>query len=201
MRRPAAFLWRKLLGLRLLVSWKHKVFEKGMVNHLEDLFRIGVITEPHGVRGEVKVYPTTDEPERIKKIREIILDDGKEKKTLHPETVRHQKNLLLIKFKEFHNRDEVERLRKKELFVSREYASPLNKDEYYIADLIGLKIIDEEDWEIGTLKDVLQTGANDVYQILMKDGKELLLPAIRQCVLQVNIEEGYVRVHVMEGLG
>lgn len=171
-----------------------------MVNHLEDLFRIGVITEPHGVHGEVKVYPTTDEPERIKKIREIILDDGKEKKAVHPETVRHQKNLLLIKFKEFHNRDEVERLRKKELFVSREYASPLKKDEYYIADLIGLKIIDEEDQEIGTLKDVLQTGANDVYQILMKDGKELLLPAIRQCVLQVNIEEGYVRVHVMEGL-
>ena len=173
---------------------------KGMVNHLEDIFRIGVITEPHGVRGEVKVFPTTDEPERIKKIKEIILDDGKEKRMVHPEAVRHQKNLLLIKFKEFNNRDEVERLRKKELFVSREYASPLKKDEYYISDLIGLKIIDEDDREIGTLKDVLQTGANDVYQILMNDGKELLLPAIRQCVLKVDIEAGYVQVHVMDGL-
>lgn len=169
-------------------------------NHLEDIFRIGVITEPHGVRGEVKVFPTTDEPERIKNIKEIILDDGKEQRTVHPEAVRHQKNLLLIKFKEFNDRDEVERLRKRELFVSREYASPLKEDEYYISDLIGLKVIDEEEQEIGTLNNVMQTGANDVYQILMKDGKEVLLPAIRQCVLQVDIEAGYMRVHVMDGL-
>lgn len=171
-----------------------------MVTLLEDLFRIGVITEPHGVRGEVKVFPTTDEPERIKKIKEIILDDGKEKRMVHPEAVRHQKNMLLIKFKEFNDRDEAERLRKKELYVSREYASPLREDEYYISDLIGLKIIDEDDREIGTLKDVLQTGANDVYQILKNDGKELLLPAIRQCVLQIDMEVKIMRVHVMEGL-
>lgn len=171
-----------------------------MVNQLDDLFRIGVITEPHGVRGEVKVFPTTDEPERIKKIKEIILDDGREKRTLHPEAVRRQKNLLLIKFKEFNDRDSVERLRKKELYVNREYATPLNEDEYYISDLIGLNVVDEEDREIGVLKDVLQTGANDVYQIVLNDGKELLLPAIRQCVLQVDIKAGYVRVHVMDGL-
>lgn len=171
-----------------------------MVNQVDDLFRIGVITEPHGVRGEVKVFPTTDEPERIKKIKEIILDDGREKRTLHPEAVRRQKNLLLIKFKEFNDRDSVERLRKKELYVSREYATPLNEDEYYISDLIGLNVVDEEDREIGVLKDVLQTGANDVYQIVMNDGRELLLPAIRQCVLQVDIKAGYVRVHVMDGL-
>lgn len=167
---------------------------------MEDLFRIGVITEPHGVHGEVKVFPTTDEPERLKKLKKMILDDGKEKRTLHPESVRNQKNLLLIKFKELNDRDAAERLRKKELFVNREDASPLKEDEYYISDLIGLRVIDAEGQEIGSLTDVLQTGANDVYQIRLNDGKELLLPAIRQCVLEVDMEAGLIRVDVMDGL-
>ena len=78
----------------------------------EDLFRIGVITEPHGIRGEVKVYPTSDDPAHIKKVKEIFLDMGKEKILLHTESVRFQKQFLLIKFKEFGTRDDVERLRK-----------------------------------------------------------------------------------------
>lgn len=167
---------------------------------MEDIFRIGVITEPHGIRGEVKVFPTTDEPERIKKLKEIILDDGREKRTVHPESVRNQKNLLVIKFKEFNDRDAVERLRRRELFVNREDASPLKEDEYYISDLIGLRVIDSVGQEIGSLTDVIQTGANDVYQIRLNDGKELLLPAIRQCVLQVDMEAGLIRVDVMDGL-
>lgn len=167
---------------------------------MEELFRIGVITEPHGVRGEVKVFPTTDDPDRIKKIKEIIYMDGTERKVLHIAGVKHQKNLLIIKFQEFSTRDDAEKYRKKELFVTRENAIPLKKDEYYISDLIGLNVIDESEEKIGILKDVIQTGANDVYQILMEDGRELLLPAIKQCVLNVNIEENYVRVHVMEGL-
>lgn len=167
---------------------------------MEDIFRIGVITEPHGIRGEVKVFPTTDEPERMKKLKEMILDDGREKRTVHPESVRNQKNLLVIKFKEFNDRDAAEQLRKKELFVNREDASPLKENEYYISDLIGLRVIDTEGQEIGSLTDVLQTGANDVYQIRLNDGKELLLPAIRQCVLQVDMEAGLIRVDVMDGL-
>ena len=167
---------------------------------MEELFRIGVITEPHGVHGEVKVYPTTDDPNRIKKIKEIILMDGTDKKILHPEGVKHQKQLLIIKFKELSTRDDAEKYRKRELFVTRGNAVALKKDEYYISDLIGLNVIDETEEKIGVLKDVLQTGANDVYQILMEDGRELLLPAIKQCILKVNIDEKYIQVHVMEGL-
>lgn len=167
---------------------------------MEELFRIGVITEPHGVRGEVKVFPTTDAPDRVKKIKEIIYMDGAERKILHTEGVKHQKNLLIIKFQELSTRDDAEKYRKTELFVTRENAVPLSEDEYYVSDLIGLNVIDESEEKIGVLKDVIQTGANDVYQILMEDGRELLLPAIKQCVLNINIEENYVQVHVMEGL-
>lgn len=167
---------------------------------MDDLFRIGVITEPHGVHGEVKVYPTTDDPGRVKRIKEIILNDGKELHRLHPMGVKFNKQFLIIKFAEFENRDDVEKLRKKELFVTRENAVPLHKDEYYISDLEGLTIEDESGVGIGTLAEVITTGANDVYRIELNDGREVLLPAIKQCILQVNIPEGIMKVHIMEGL-
>lgn len=165
-----------------------------------ELFRIGVITEPHGIKGEMKVYPTTDDPARVKKIKEIYLDTGKEIIPLHPENSRLQKNLLILKVAEYNDRNDVEGLRKKELFVTRENTVKLQKDEYLISDLIGLKAIDEDGNTVGEITDVLQTGANDVYEITRTDGSELLLPAIKQCVLQVNIEEGYMKVYVMPGL-
>lgn len=166
----------------------------------EELYRIGVITEPHGIKGEIKVYPTTDDPMRIKKIKEIYLDMGKELIPLHPVSVKAQKNLIILKVEEYNDRNAVEVLRKKELFVTRENTVKLKKDEYLIDDLIGLKAIDEEGNEVGTVKDVLETGANDVYEIERTDGTELLLPAIKQCILEVNVEEGYMKVFVMPGL-
>lgn len=166
----------------------------------EDLYRIGVITEPHGIKGEIKVYPTTDDPMRIKKIKEIYLDTGKELIALHPESVRAQKNLIILKVSEYNDRNDVEVLRKKELFVTRENTVKLRKDEYLIDDLIGLKVMEEDGSEVGTITDVLETGANDVYEIKRTDGSELLLPAIKQCVLEVNIEEGFMKVYVMPGL-
>lgn len=176
-------------------------FEKNKENNkFEELFRIGVITAPHGVRGEVKIYPTTDDPSRIKKLKEIILDDGKNKRIIHPESLKHQKQMIIVKFKEFNSMDEVECLRNKELFVTRKDTVKCKKDEYLIADLIGLKAIDEDGKELGTLTDVLQTGANDVYEFELVGGKTLLLPAIKQCILEVNISEGFIKVHVLEGL-
>lgn len=167
---------------------------------MQDLFRIGIITEPHGVRGEVKIYPTTDEPERIGRIKEIIMMDGKEQRLLHPQGQKFQKDRVIVKFAEFSSRNEVEGLRKKELYVTRKYAVKCKKDEYLIADLIGLKAIDEEENEIGIVTDILRTGANDVYEITKADGTELLLPSIKECILDVQIADGYVKVHVMEGL-
>ena len=164
----------------------------------DELFRVGVITEPHGIKGEVKVYPTSDDPSRLKRVKEIILDTGKEKITLHPTSVKFFKQFLIFGFEEFTSRNEG--LRKKELFVTRKNAVKLHKDEYYISDLIGLKVIEEDGSEVGTLTDIIETGANDVYEITRSDDTKLLLPAIKQCILEVNIEEGYVKVYVMPGL-
>lgn len=167
---------------------------------MEDFFKVGVITTTHGVRGEVKVFPTTDDARRFKHLKEVILDTGKERINLEIEGVKFFKQFVILKFKGIDNINDVEKYRQKELFVPRKNAVRLSRDEYFIADLMGLKVLDEQDGEIGTLEDVLETGANDVYVIRMTDGRELLLPAIKQCVLQVDVEAGFVKVHVLEGL-
>ena len=167
---------------------------------MEDFFQVGIITSPHGVRGEVKVYPTTDDVNRFKRLKQVILDTGKERLKLEIESVKFVKQFVVLKLKGYDNINDVERFRQKSLFVSRENAVRLRKDEYFIADLIGLKVLDETQQEIGTLREVMETGANDVYVIDLNDGRELLLPAIKQCILGVDIEAGTIRVHILEGL-
>ena len=161
---------------------------------------MGIITSPHGVRGEVKVYPTTDDVRRFKRLKEIILDTGKERLNLEIESVKFVKQFAVLKFKGYDNINEVEKFRQKSLLVARENAVRLKRDEYFIADLMGLKVLDEEEQEIGVLRQVIETGANDVYAIDMKDGRELLLPAIKQCVLEVDVEAGFIKIHILEGL-
>lgn len=167
---------------------------------MEDILQVGVIASTHGIKGEVKVFPTTDDVKRFKRLKEVILDTGKEQITLEIEGVKFFKQFAILKFKGIDNIDDVVKYRQKSLYVTRENAVRLSKDEYFVADLMGLKIRNEEDREIGVLKDVLETGANDVYIITLNDGRELLLPAIKQCVLAVDMEAGYVKIHILEGL-
>lgn len=167
---------------------------------MEDTLQVGIITSPHGVRGEVKVYPTTDDVRRFKRLKEVILDTGKERINLEIESVKFFKNLVILKFKGIDNINDVERYRQKSLYVTRKNAVRLSRDEYFIADLIGLSVQNENGDNIGTMKDVMETGANDVYVIGMNDGRELLLPAIKQCVLEVDVEAGYIKVHILDGL-
>lgn len=167
---------------------------------MEDFFKVGVITSTHGVRGEVKVYPTTDDPKRFKRLKEVLLDTGKERLPMEIEGVKFFKQFVILKFKGIDNINDVEKYRQKELYVPRKNAVRLSRDEYFVADLMGLRVIDETDAEVGILEDVMETGANDVYVIRMTDGRELLLPAIKQCVLEVDVEDGFVQVHIMEGL-
>ena len=167
---------------------------------MEDRLQVGVITSTHGVRGEVKVFPTTDDPNRFKRLKEVILDTGKEELVLEIEGVKFFKQFVILKFKGFDNINDIEKYRQKSLYVTRKNAVRLKRDEYFIADLMGLKVLDEQEQQIGILKDVMETGANDVYIIEMTDGRELLLPAIKQCVLNVDVEEGFIQVHILEGL-
>lgn len=167
---------------------------------MEQTLRVGVISSTHGVRGEVKVFPTTDDVNRFKKLKTVILDTGREQLTLHIESVKFFKNMVILKFKEFNNINEIEKYKGKDLLVTRDQAVKLQPNENFIADLIGLKVVTDEGNAFGILKDVLQTGANDVYVIEDMEGKEYLFPAIPQCILDVNLEEQTVTVHIMDGL-
>ena len=167
---------------------------------MEDMLKVGVITSTHGIRGEVKVFPTTDDAKRFKKLKNVILDNGKEKIDMEIASVKFFKNMVILKFKGIDDINDVEKYKKAELYVTRENAVPLKKDEYFIADLIGVNVYNESDIEIGTVTDVIETGANDVYVIKCTDGRELLLPAIKQCILNVNIIDKKMKVHVLDGL-
>ena len=167
---------------------------------MEELFRVGVISNTHGIRGEVKVYPTTDNVRRFDDLKEVILDTGKEQLILHVTSVKYFKNMVILKFKEFDNINDIIPYKGMDLLVTRENAIPLEEGEYYIADIIGSKVITDEDNILGTLTDVLQTGANDVYVVKTKDGKEVLLPSIEECILDRDIENKIVKVHIMKGL-
>ena len=167
---------------------------------MEDLLRVGVIANTHGIRGEVKVFPTTDEKERFKDLKKVILDMGKEQKVLEIQSVRFFKNLVILKFKGIDNINDIEMYKGKDLLVTREDAGPLEEGEYFIADLLDLDVYSDEDEKIGVLYDVMQTGANDVYVVKTEEGKEILLPAIDECILDINLEESRMTVHIMEGL-
>ena len=165
-----------------------------------DLFQVGTISSTHGVRGEVKVYPTTDDVRRFKKLKEVLLDTGKEMLTLEVESVKFFKQFAILKFKGIDTLNDVEKYRMKNLFVTRANAVKLQKDEYFIADLIGLSVFTDGGENFGELTDVIQTGANDVYVVTMADGKEVLMPAIKECILSVDMEKRQMKVHVMDGL-
>ena len=167
---------------------------------MEERFQVGVITSTHGIRGEVKVFPTTDDVKRFKKGISLILDTGKEEKELIVESVKFFKQFAILKFQGIDNINDIEKYKSKSLYVTRENAVRLKKDEYFIADLIGSKVWEDNGSYLGELQDVMETGANDVYVILQENEKEILLPAIKECILEIDIEKKKIVVHVMEGL-
>jgi len=166
---------------------------------MTERFTVGVITATHGIQGEVKVFPTTDDAGRFKKLKVVTAETGKENYILHIERVKFFKQYVIVKFSEYSDINDIGFLIKAKLTIPREDAIPLDTDEYYVADLIGLKVITDDGEDLGVIKDVLETGANDVY-IIDNNGKEILVPAIRDCILGVDIEAGIMRIHLMEGL-
>ena len=166
---------------------------------MEDLLKVGVITTTHGVRGEVKVYPTTD-ADRFLDLEYVLLDTGRENRKLEIENVKYFKNLVILKFRGIDNINDIERYKRCPLLVERKDAVELEEDEYFIADMIGIEVVTEDDKPFGTLKDVMETGANDVYVIDTDEHGEVLVPAIRECILDVDIENQKMKIHLMDGL-
>ena len=167
---------------------------------MEQLLQVGVITQTHGVHGEVKVYPTTDDPERFLDLEYVFLDTGREKKKLTIQSVKFFKQFVILKFKGINNINDIEKYKRCALLVDRENAVELEEDEYFIADMIGMEVFTEDGELFGTLKDVIETGANDVYIINSKKHGEVLVPAIKECILDVNVKEGKMLVHLLDGL-
>ncbi len=169
---------------------------------MTDIFQVGVIASTHGLQGEVNVFPTTQDPQRFKKLKKVTLHTQKgEELELDVVSARFFKKFVIVKFKQFSNINEVEKFRGCELTIDRKDAIKLEPGEFYCADLIGLSIVDEDDNELGTLTEILQTGANDVYEMTRKDSEEkVYIPAIKDCVKAIDVEGKKIVIHVMEGL-
>ncbi|MDE5966974.1 MAG: ribosome maturation factor RimM [Lachnospiraceae bacterium] len=167
---------------------------------MEDMLQVGVITSPHGVHGEVKVFPTTDDNRRFKKLKDCFIDTGKECIPAVATGCKFFKNMVILKFEGYDNPDDVQKLRQCPIMVTRENAVPLGEDECFISDIIGYLVVTEEGERLGILDEVLTTRANDVYVVKKDNGKELLIPVIKQCVKKINFDAQRITVKLMEGM-
>lgn len=163
---------------------------------MENDFLIGKIVNTQGVHGEMRVIPTTDDITRFELLDSVFIDD----KEYEIERVRYHKQFVLLKLKGINDMTAAERFKTKEIRIPEEWALPCEEDEYYVKDLYGMKVVDEDDKEIGVIKDVIFTGANDVYIVKPKSGKDILIPAIKDCILKVDVAEKTMHIHLMEGL-
>lgn len=167
---------------------------------MEQFFQVGVISSTHGVHGEVKIYPTTDDPKRFLKLKEVLLDAPGGYKPLKVEKIRFFKQMVIAKFEGYDTIESIQMYRNRGLYVPRDKAVPLQEDEYYVADLLGMDVVLEDGEPFGRIQDVLQSSANDVYVIRSLQHGEVLLPAIADCVKSVSVEENRMVIHLLDGL-
>lgn len=161
---------------------------------------IGQIVNTFGIKGFVKVNPFVDDISRYDDLEKVYVRRNKELKEMEVEEVKYHKNMVLLKFKGIDRVEDAELLRNSYLEVDRENAIELQEGEYFIADLLGLNVFDEEGKELGKLEDIFNTGSNDIYVVRTEEGKQLLLPAISEVIKEINLEESKIVVHLLEGL-
>ncbi len=178
----------------------HKKENKGSVdNSIEPSFLIiGQIAKPHGVRGEVKVFPHTDVPQRFGWLDFVYVGKSNPQK-IEVEGVRFHKNAVLLKLKGYDTRDAVSSLRAQWVQIPESEAIPLQDGEYFLYQLIGIEVVTDEGESLGTLKRVIETGANNVFEIKGARG-DILLPDIEEVVLDIDFDEGRMLVHLLPGL-
>ena len=164
------------------------------------LLEIGKIVNTHGLRGEVKIVPWTDTPDVFEDLTVIYIKNKSEYKPLNIESVRYQKNNLIVKFKEYSDINDILQYKHAVLYAERDDLGELPEGVYYIVVLIGLVVFTESGEKIGIIADVFNTGANDIYDVKREGKKNLLLPVIDDVVKEIDLENKRVTVHVMEGL-
>lgn len=167
---------------------------------MERYFEVGKIAGTHGIKGAIRVFPTTQEPERFERLKELIVENKGEQETFHIEKVGYHKKFVLLNVRELKDINVAEKYKGATLLIPESEALPLEENEYYTRDLYGLMVITDTGEELGELVDIIETGANDVYAVKKEGQKELLIPAIKQCILEVDIPGGKMIVHLLEGL-
>ncbi len=167
-----------------------------------DYLKIGGIISTHGLKGEVKVFPTTEDVRRYDDLDTAYIEMGSGKLPVRVERVRYFKNLVIVKFRDMDRIEDVQPYLKHDLYVSREDAIELKENEYFIGDLIGLEVVTDDGRVLGILDDVMETGANNVYIVTSRADpqKEILLPAIPDVILETDPEAGFMKVHMLPGL-
>lgn len=170
---------------------------------MNEYIEVGKIVNTHGIKGELKIFPTTDDPKRFELLNEIYVQTKNGLVAYSIDSVRYVKNFVLLKFRGIEDMTQAERLKTCMLKIPKDLALPLQKDEYYISDLYNMKVETQEGENLGEIVDILFTASNDVY--VVKDvanpkAKELLIPAIEDCIINVDIEQKIMVVHLLEGL-
>ncbi|MCB8968298.1 MAG: 16S rRNA processing protein RimM [Ardenticatenaceae bacterium] len=159
---------------------------------------IGQVLKPHGVRGEMRVIPHTDTPERFEWLETVYIGESNPQQVA-VESVRFHKNWILLKLVGYDDRDAVESLRDAWLQVTEDEAVPLAEGEYFLFQVVGLQVYSDADEYLGKLVDVLETRANNVFVVNGPDG-ELLLPDIDEVVQEIDFDNGRMIVHLLPGL-
>lgn len=161
---------------------------------------VGQIVNTFGIKGFVKVYPYVNDVTRFNNLKYVYAKSKKEEKKLEIEEVKYQKNMVLLKFKGVETVEEAEKLRNNYLEIDRRDAIPLEEGEFFIADLIGLKVFLDTGEELGILEDIYNTGSKDIYVVKDKLGKSYLLPYIDEVIKKIDLDNSKIIVHIIEGL-
>lgn len=156
---------------------------------------IGKIVAPHGVRGDIRIMPLTDRPEQFLNLSYLLLEDGRQ---LTIKAARFHKRMVLVSTKEITTMNDAELLRDKKILIRAEDLPPLEEGRFYVADLIGLPVFDEEGKQLGTFKDSITTGSNDVYIVAVPGSKDILIPALKIYVREINLQEKRIVVKLPE---
>ena len=167
---------------------------------MEEYFEIGQIVNTSGLKGEIKVKPFTDDIKQFNNLKTIYVSIKKELKEFEIEHVRFSKNMVFLKLKGIDTIEEAENYRNLYLKIKRDKDEKLEEGVYYVVDLIGCTVYSDENQELGKVDDVFSTGSNDVYVVKDEVGKQILLPAIKEVIKSVDIENKKIIVHLLEGL-
>jgi 16S rRNA processing protein RimM len=162
---------------------------------MKENFEIGIVTGVHGVRGDIKVFPYSNDPVNLSN-QDYFLIGGKKREVSH---ARVQGKFLILHIKGVESRDDAEAMKDTVLSLPRANASPLAEGEYYMEDLLGCSVFEGGNY-LGKLEDIIETGANDVYSVIDESGRELLIPALKNVILEVDIEKKSMEVMLPEGL-